>query len=246
MDRSTLKLTELTDAILSQMDASGFMESTRGFYVTLFRRLCRMAKERGDNYYTIELGQAFIGDQSHVVPENTERYHHERTVAYKRCIKLVESYLATGTVDWTPALHCAAFPVESDALRTSFLKFLSELTNRELKPNTIDGYRRFTYYFIEYLEGKGYRSLADVKRGDIAAFISVICSERYQATSLGAHMPGLKLFLSMFGETEPFLPEIPGHLQKSVTYSRYTVMMNTTGSSPILTRQKACRSEIKR
>lgn len=30
MDRSTLKLTELTDAILSQMDASGFMESTRG------------------------------------------------------------------------------------------------------------------------------------------------------------------------------------------------------------------------
>ena len=61
MDRSTLKLTELTDAILSQMDASGFMESTRGFYVTLFRRLCRMAKERGDNYYTIELGQAFIG-----------------------------------------------------------------------------------------------------------------------------------------------------------------------------------------
>lgn len=35
MDRSTLKLTELTDAILSQMDASGFMESTRGFYATL-------------------------------------------------------------------------------------------------------------------------------------------------------------------------------------------------------------------
>ena len=55
MDRSTLKLTELTDAILSQMDASGFMESTRGFYVTLFRRLCRMAKERGDNYYTIDI-----------------------------------------------------------------------------------------------------------------------------------------------------------------------------------------------
>ena len=59
MDKSTLKLTELTDAILSQMDASGFMESTRGFYVTLFNMLCRMAKERGDNYYTIELGQAF-------------------------------------------------------------------------------------------------------------------------------------------------------------------------------------------
>lgn len=214
MDRSTLKLTELTDAVLSQMDASGFMESTRGFYVTLFNRLCRMAKERGDNYYTIGLGQAFINDQSHVIPENTERYHHERTVAYKRCIKFVESYLATGIVDWTPALHCAAFPIKSDALQASFSKFLSELTDRELKANTIDGYRRFTYYFIEYLEGKGYKSLADVKCGDVVSFVSVICSERYQATSLGAHMPGLKLFLSMFGETEPFLPEIPEHLPK--------------------------------
>ena len=48
MDRSTLKLKELTDAILTQMDASGFMESTRGFYTTLFNKLCRMAKERGD------------------------------------------------------------------------------------------------------------------------------------------------------------------------------------------------------
>lgn len=214
MDRSTLKLTELTDAILSQMDASGFMESTRGFYVTLFNRLCRMAKERGDNYYTIELGQAFINDQSHVIPENTERYHHERTVAYKRCIKFIESYLATGIVDWTPALHCAAFPIESDALQASFSKFLSELTDRELKANTIDGYRRFTYYFIEYLEGKGYKSLVDVKCGDVVAFVSVICSERYQATSLGAHMPGLKLFLSMFEETELLLPEIPEHLPK--------------------------------
>ena len=214
MDRNTLMLTDLTDAILSQMDASGFMESTRGFYVKLFNKLCRMAKERGDNYYTIELGQAFINDQSHVIPENTERYHHERTVAYKRCIKFIESYLATGIVDWTPALRCASFPIESNTLRSNFSEFLSELTNRGLKENTIDGYRRFTYYFIEYLEGKGYQSLADVKSGDIVAFVSVICRERYQATSLGAHMPGLKLFISMFEETEPFLPEIPEHLPK--------------------------------
>ena len=178
MDRNTLMLTDLTDAILSQMDASGFMESTRGFYVKLFNKLCRMAKERGDNYYTIELGQAFINDQSHVIPENTERYHHERTVAYKRCIKFIESYLATGIVDWTPALRCASFPIESNTLRSNFSEFLSELTNRGLKENTIDGYRRFTYYFIEYLEGKGYQSLADVKSGDIVAFVSVICRGR--------------------------------------------------------------------
>ena len=214
MNRSALKLNELADAILSQMDASGFKESTKGFYVTLFHRLCRMAKERGDEYYTIELGQAFISDQSHVILENTKRYHHERTLDYERCVRLIESYLTTGIVDWTPALRCAIFPIKSKALQDSFNRYLSELTDRGLKRNTIDGYRRFTYYFVEYLEGKGYKSLADIKNGDIVAFISVICRERYQATSLGSHMPGLKLFVSMFPETKPFLNEIPEHLPK--------------------------------
>jgi site-specific recombinase XerD len=214
MDRSTLTVTELSDAILAQMEASGFMKSTRGFYVTLFHRLCRMAEERGDEYYTIELGQAFVDDRSHVVPENTERYHHERTVAYKRCIKFVESYIATGIVDWTPALNCASFPISSEGLNTAFSMFVQEMDTIGLKPNTIDGYRRFVYYFVEFLEGKGYKKLADMINGDVTAFVSLICTERYQVTSLGSHMPGLKLFLSMFAETKPFMIEIPEHLPK--------------------------------
>ena len=214
MDRSTLKLTELTDAILSQMDESGFMESTRKIYVSLFHRLCRMAKERGDEYYSVDLGQAFINDQAHVVPENTERYRHDRTLAYKRCIKFIESFLMTGAVDWTPALHCASFPISSEYFRKDFDRFLSEMEDRGLKPNTVDGYRRFVYYFIEFLESKGYKTLSEIKNGDVVAFISVICTERYQATSLGSHMSGLKLFLSMFDETMQSLREIPGHLPK--------------------------------
>jgi len=214
MDRSTLTVTELADAIFDQMDASGFMESTRGFYVPLFRKLCRMAEERGDAHYTIELGQEFMNDQSHVIPENTERYYHERTMAYKRCIKFVESYIATGTVDWTPAIHCASFPISSKSLNESFSAFTGVMDKKGLRPNTIDGYRRFVYYFVEFLEGKGYASLSDMKNGDVTAFISLICTERYQVTSLGAHLPGLKLFLSLFDETKASLREIPEHLPK--------------------------------
>ncbi|WP_230399287.1 tyrosine-type recombinase/integrase [Novisyntrophococcus fermenticellae] len=89
-----------------------------------------------------------------------------------------------------------------------------ELKNRELKPNTVDGYRRFIYYFIEYLENHGYTSLSDMENGAVVAFISVICTERYQPTSLGAHLPGLKRFLDMHDETRKFLCELPGHLPK--------------------------------
>lgn len=56
MDRNSLSVTELTDNILEQMESSGFMETTRGFYTTLFHKLIRMAAERGDAHYTSELG----------------------------------------------------------------------------------------------------------------------------------------------------------------------------------------------
>ena len=214
MDRNSLSVTELADSILEEMALSGFMESTRGFYVTLFHKLIRMATERGDTHYTTELGQAFINDDSHIVPDNTERYQYERTTAYTRCVRLIESYIRDGSVDFSPALHSAAFPIKAEALQEAFSLYLGELQARKLSSNTVDGYRRFTYYFIEYLENKGYKNIADISAGDIVSFIAVICSEKYQVTSLGAHMPGLKIFLGMNEATKCFLCEIPEHLPK--------------------------------
>jgi integrase len=208
------KLTELTDTILKEMESAGFKEKTRRFYRVLFNKLKRTAKGRGDEYYTEELGRVFIEDDSHIIPENTERYYHERTGAYIRCIKFIESYLQNGVADWSPALPTAEFPIKSEQLLKSFKSYMEELKNRELKYNTIDGYRRFTYYFIEYLENKGYASLLDMESGDVVAFIAVICTERYQPTSLGSHMPGLRIFLDMHVETKKFLGELPGHLPK--------------------------------
>lgn len=214
MDRNSLSVTELIDNILDQMESSGFMETTRGFYTTLFRKLSRMAVERGDTHYTSELGKAFINEDSHIVPDNTERYHHERTMAYTRCIRFIESYIRDGIVDFSPVLRSASFPIKSEAFRDVFSRYLEELNARKLKPNTIDGYRRFTYYFIEYLENKGYGNISDIAAGDVVSFIAVICSEKYQVTSLGSHMPGLKIFLSMNQDTKCFLCEIPEHLPK--------------------------------
>ena len=214
MDRSNLSLTELTDVILEQMKTSGFAETTRGFYTVLFHRLCRIANERGEDHYTSELGKDFINDDSHIIPENTKRYHHERTLAYTRCIKFIETFLATGQANWSPALQSACFPINSNILRERFSCFVDKLIEQGLKPNTIDGYRRFTYYFIEFLESKKYTDISDIRNGDVLAFITVICSEKYQPTSLGAHMPGLKIFLGMNPATDRFLCEIPEHLPK--------------------------------
>ena len=210
----TLLLADLVTQVLAQMETSGFTQLTIRGYERVFNRLLRLANDRGDSYYTTELGQAFISDDSHIIPENTERYYKERTQNYIRCVRHIESYLRYGIVDWTPALHHASFPIKSLAIKASFDTFLKKMDEQGLKPNTVDGYRRFCYYFIEYLESKEYSSLAEIRRGDVVTFIAFICSEKYQVTSLGAHMPGLKLFLSNFEETKPLLIEIPEHLPK--------------------------------
>ena len=68
MKRNTLSLVELSDEILEQMKASGFSETTRGIYKTIFHKLSRIAAERGDERYSKELGKAFVQDDSHIIP----------------------------------------------------------------------------------------------------------------------------------------------------------------------------------
>ena len=207
-------LTEIIDTIIEQMKTAGFSGGTCKRYQTTFNRLKRLAERKEELYYTNELGEIFISDDAHMIKENTERYHHERTMMYIRCIRLIETYIKDGKADFTPALATAEFPLESAEFQNNFKVYLEELKERRLKANTFDGYRRFVYYFLEYLENKNYKSLKDIQHGDIVIFISVICSERYQPTSLGAHMPGLKIFLDMHECTKGYLCEIPERLPK--------------------------------
>lgn len=208
------KLSEIIENIITQMKVAGYSDGTCGRYQTVFNRLLKLAKSKGEVLYSNDLGQEFIADDAHIVASNTERYHHERTLMYGRCIRLIESYLRDGQADFTPVLSSAEFPLSSVQLKKVFDAYIEKLHERELKPNTIDGYRRFTYYFLEYLDNKKYTRLEDIQCGDVVAFISVICSEKYQPTSLGSHMPGLKLLLDMNNHTKQFLCEIPEHLPK--------------------------------
>lgn len=207
-------LTNMVDEVLCQMKHAGFSDGTCGLYRVAFNRLLRLATQRGEIYYTEELGMEFMNDDSHMTPKNTERYWHERTLMYKRCIRLIDMYRKTGHVDFSPNQTSREFPLRSKVLEDMFKKYLLILEERGLKDNTVDGYRRFVYYFLEYLENKNYIDLSDIQSGDIVAFITIICSEKYQPTSLGAHVPGLKLFLEMQEETKKFLIELPLHLPK--------------------------------
>lgn len=209
-----IKITELKKLILTELESVGFKKTTIGFYEVLLNRLHRLSVSEGGKYYTEELGEKFITDDSHINSGNTERYHHERTLSYIRTIKFIESYLKNGYVEYSPAYNYAMFPLKSAAMKSLFDKYIQELNDRKLKQNTIEGYRRFVFYFLDFLENKGYTSVLQMNNGDVIAFITLICSERYQPTSLGSQMPGLKILLQMQYETKKYLEELPKHLPK--------------------------------
>jgi site-specific recombinase XerD len=65
-----------------------------------------------------------------------------------------------------------------------------------LKENTINGYKRFVYHFLLYCEENGLRTTGNIRSNDVLSFLEELCRERYQSTSIYAHLPGLRLFFS--------------------------------------------------
>ena len=204
-------LNELVSSIIQTMKNSQFSSGTISSYEKIFLRLQKLADKRREVCYNPELGQAFIEDSSYA---HSEDYCHSRYCLHYRCIQFIESYIKNGCVDWSPQSRRPEYALKSSELSDAKSSFEDLMTSNGLKANTKDGYRRLVHYFLLYLEDKGYHALTQIQNGDIVTFIVLICQEHYKPTSLGAHLPGLRMFLRMSDSTSRFEIELPEHLPR--------------------------------
>lgn len=209
--KQNMKIGDLADIVLKEMGTALFSTGTISNYAKIFNRLEKLAERRKEVYYTSDLGRSFIEDSSY---SNSEDYCHTRYCLHYRCIQFIESYLADGKVDWAPHRVLPEYSLASKELSDAQTCFWNLMVSAGLKANTMDGYRRFVHYFLMYVEDKGYRSLAELKSGDTVTFIALVCREHYRPTSLGSHLPGLRMFLRMHESTAGFESELPEHLLK--------------------------------
>ncbi len=209
--REQKKLNDLIEVVLKSMRDANFADGTVKIYKHIFARLQKLASNRNDECYATDLGEAFVLDSNH---PGTSEYCHSRYCLHSRCIQFIESYIKTGVVDWSTNNVKAENRLKSDELRIHKERFDSFMIERGLKPNTREGYHRLLSYFFEFIEYKGYASITQIQEGDVVAFIILVCKEHYTATSLGAHLPGLRLFLQMSESTNRFEHELPEHLPK--------------------------------
>lgn len=239
--RKTMKLTDLIKTITQIMVDTGFAGGTIRIYRGVFSRLQKLADSRKEEVYSANLGFVFIADTNH---PGTDEYCHSRYCYHCRIIQFVESFIKTGAVDWSINSGAPAESFKSQDFNTMFLKFDEMMLSRGLKTNTRDGYHRFVGYFLRYLSDKGYQSTREIQNGDVVAFIVVVVQEHYSSTSLGSHMPGLKLFLQLSEYTESFVREIPVHLPKKrdilkvYNDEEYQRMIQYLENAPITSRDK--------
>ena len=212
MDGKNLNLL-ITD-VIAEMSSAGFAKGTQRIYNDVFKRLQLLAKSRAQTVYTSELGEVFINDNAY---SKGGQYCHSRFCLHSRCIQFLESLLNTGSIDWSINKHYPAYKFKSEAIAKAYDHAFCIMTEKNLKPNTIDGYLRFIRYFLQYLEARGYQSMNEIQRGNIIEFITLVCTEHYQPTSLGAHITGLKVLLESDKYTSTFIVEIPERLLKKRT-----------------------------
>lgn len=209
--RQKILLEELIAVIIKMMEETQYSPGTIQIFTHVFSRLQKLAKMRGELHYNQCLSRVFIEDSSY---SNSEGYCHSRYCLHYRCIQFIESYIKDGQVDWSPQRRLPRYPLKFDEFIDAANHFEECMLSNNLAANTKDGYRRLVHYFLLYLEGRGYSSLAQIKNGDIVTFIVFVCTEHYQPTSLGSHLPGLRMFLKMSQTTRRFEIELPEHLSK--------------------------------
>jgi len=209
MHKARIKnLKELTSAVLTEMEKARYCH----MYIQQVRSTCmllgNMADRMGKDTLDDELSQAFTEDSLHF---RTGAYSESRFKRHELCINILRTYQYTGALErpslpHTPVLAGLTAPQLIEA-HASFTRHMREEIG--LKKNTIDGYKRFVYHFLLYCEGNGCYTTGEIQSRDVPSFLEVLCRDRYQPTSIGAHLPGLKLFFSMSESTRHLLATLP-------------------------------------
>lgn len=167
-----------------------------------------MADRMGKDTLDDELSEAFIDNSSHF---RTGAYSKSRFSRHNRCIHILKTYQDTCASDWPSLRHA---PILAGLITPQLIEAHASFACRMreeigLKKNTIDGYKRFVYHFLLYCEGNGCRTTGEIRSGDVPSFLETLCRDRYQPTSIGSHLPGLKLFFSTSESTRHLLATFP-------------------------------------
>ena len=214
MKEEQMELNGLIQKVMEQMDERRYGKKIITRYRSSFQLLISVSHDIGEDRLSERLMKAFLDR-----PVSCgEKWATKELTHRKRCLRLLLSLMRTGTVDWR---RQDTGGISEKITNKTFLSelecFAGSLEQEGVSPNTMSGYKRIVAYFLLFCQKSGYGKLSDIRTNDISTFIlSLYKDGRFQPSTIGSGLAGLRRFLSANGHTAQFLLEIPVHLPREV------------------------------
>lgn len=206
------KLDDLVVEVMGQMKKRKYGEKISSHYRSSFSSLKSISEDIGEEYLSEKLIESFLDSPVGC----SEKWGKKERTHRLRCIRLLKSLEQDGSIDWgrqKPESLSGAIII--NVFRMDLERFIRQMEDRELRPNTMYGYKRIVTYFLIFCQESGYTSLSDVKANDVTRFILSLYNDgRFRPTTIGSVLSGFREFLSANESTERFSMEIPVHLPR--------------------------------
>ena len=169
MKDNEMELNGLIEEVLAQMREREYGQKIYSHYQYSFSLLKSVAVDLEKDDLSENLVEAFLNS-----PVNCgERWAEKERTHRKRCVKMLMSLAEGGIIEWgrqKPESICNLLHVEE--FRMELEKFLGQMKEDGLSPNTTDGYKRIVTYFLLFCQERSYESLTDLRTNDVSQFIS--------------------------------------------------------------------------
>ncbi len=188
METTVIGVGELVVATLAE---AGYKQSTMLEYRKWLRRLDLLARKQ-DGLYTVGLGAEFA---SMTTSPLTNRFSDQRRKSYGRLVRLLDSYILTGSVDlfMMPRSGGQPAPQSEDFIRLR-AAWSAEMGHRHLALNTRNSYDREAREYLLYLEDQGVTSIREAGGSSVLGFLESLRA-RWAESSMWSAVLNLRAFL---------------------------------------------------
>jgi integrase len=186
------------ELVVAALEAAGYKQSTILEYRKWLRRLELLARKQ-DGLYTMGLGAEFA---SMTTSPRTGRFSDQRRKSYGRLVRLLDSYVLTGSVDLSTMRRDGGEPApQSEEFIRSLAAWSVEMGQRNLAVETRNSYMREVRGYLLYLEAQGVTSLQEAKGASVLGFLESLRG-RWAESSMWVAVINLRAFLKFLGRRD--------------------------------------------
>jgi integrase len=185
-------------AVVAELGAAGYMESTIGQYQKSIRALTAFVDDHG-GVYTPSLGAVFA---SMTVSPRTGRFSAQRRSDYGRLVGVFDTYVRTGRVDLSARKRGGGGPwPESSEFTRLAASWDADMDERGLAPATRTAYGRVARSYLDFLESRGICCLDAADGASVLRFAESLL-DRWARSSLPWVISNFRPFLKFTGRAD--------------------------------------------